>query len=70
MINDVEILYNFQSIYVKQRINIVSYGSAEFQNVDYPFIFETAFYDNKVLQLMSAGASLERFGDKYLVFIK
>ena len=29
-----------------------------------------SFYENKVLQLMSAGASLERFGDKDLVFIK
>ena len=26
-------------------------------------------HENKVLQLMSAGASLERFGEKYLVFI-
>ena len=34
MINDVEILYNFQSIYVKLRINSVSYDSAEFQNVE------------------------------------
>ena len=28
------------------------------------------FYENKVLQLMSAGASLEKFGEKDLVFIK
>jgi hypothetical protein len=27
-------------------------------------------YENKVLQLMSAGARLERFGEKDLVFIK
>ena len=27
-------------------------------------------YENKVLQLMSAGASLKRFGEKYLVFKK
>ena len=27
-------------------------------------------YENKVLQLMSAGASLERFGEKDLVFLK
>jgi hypothetical protein len=38
-----------------------------------PFIFETvsfSFHENKVLQLMPAGASLERFGEKTLVFIK
>ena len=29
-----------------------------------------SFYENKVLQLMSAGASLERFGKRYFVFIK
>jgi len=27
-------------------------------------------YENKVVQLMSARANLERFGEKYLVFIK
>ena len=27
-------------------------------------------YENKVLQLMTAGASLERYGDMDLVFIK
>ena len=38
----------------------------------YLFIFETVFfslYENKVLQLMFAGASLERFGEKDIVFI-
>ena len=28
-----------------------------------------SLYENKVLQMMSAGASLERFGERYLVFI-
>ena len=34
-------------------------------------IFESVFsvYENKVLQLMSGGASLEKFGEKGLVFI-
>ena len=29
-----------------------------------------SLYENKVLQLMSAGASWESFGERYLVFIK
>ena len=29
-----------------------------------------SLYENKVFQLMSAGASLERFGERHLVFIK
>ena len=75
MINDVEILYNFQSIYAKRMINSVSYSSAEFQNVDSSkirsFWKNIVFwlYGSKVLQLMSAGACLENFGEKYLVFI-
>ena len=34
-------------------------------------IFESVFsvYENKVLQLMSGGASLEKFGEKGLVFM-
>ena len=74
MINDVEILYNFQSIYVKLRINGVSYDSAEFQNVEslLNHYWSSVFwlYENKVLQLISAWACLEKFGEKYLVFIK
>ena len=47
--------------------------SSEFSCNYNPIIFETVFfslYENKVLQLMSAVASLERFGVRYLAFIK
>ena len=42
--------------------------------VSNPFIFETVFFHfmktRYLLQLMSTGASLEGFGERYLVFIE
>ena len=52
------------------------FANSDYYRVDYiPKIHSILIvffpvYENKVLQLMSGGASLESFGEKNLVFIK